>query len=211
MAEGEVPHGDEDERKKEFAWHGGGTSNLESFLKDIKLIPEHLKPFVGGGGAVIRLEAKSRYVLPIHALKDDGKVLLLIIVAKGFTHGWEFSRDTRPAGCILPAVLAWKDRNLVTMTSSADGSRGVYRADEKGESVDGGIRHSFARVGQLTDTCETRRAGWLRQRDGRWTESHSRQPAGIFRDGRQRRNASTSPVAVGPAANLRCWAGIRCG
>ncbi|KAF8278607.1 hypothetical protein TcBrA4_0113240 [Trypanosoma cruzi] len=162
MAEGDVTHDDEDERNKEFAWHGGGTSNLESFLKDFKPNAEQFKPFVGGGEAVIRLEAKSRYVLPIHALKDDGKVVLLIIVAKGFTYGWEFSRDTRPAGCILPAVLAWKDRNLVTMTSSADGSRRVCRADEKGESVDGGIRHSFTRVGQLTYTYRARRAGWLR-------------------------------------------------
>ncbi|RNC37736.1 putative trans-sialidase [Trypanosoma cruzi] len=105
MAEGDVPHDDEDEGKKEFAWHGSGTSNLDSLLKDFKPIPEQFKPFVGGGGAVIRLEAKSRYVLPIHALKDDGKVVLLIIVAKVFAYGWEFSRDTRPAGCIRPAVL----------------------------------------------------------------------------------------------------------
>ncbi|KAF8286997.1 hypothetical protein TcYC6_0027650 [Trypanosoma cruzi] len=107
MAEGDVPHDDEDERKREFAWHGSGTWNLDSFLRDFKPIPEHFKQFLGGGGAVIRLEAKSRYALPIHALKDDGKVVLLVIVAKGFTYGWELSRDTRPAGCIRHAALAW--------------------------------------------------------------------------------------------------------
>ncbi|RNC32297.1 putative trans-sialidase [Trypanosoma cruzi] len=146
MAEGDVPHDDEDERKMGFAWHGSGTSNLDSFLKDFKPIPKPFRQLLGGGGAGIRL-GDDFSVLPTHALKDDGKVVSLVILAKGFTYEWEFSRDTSPAGCIRPAVLAWKDRDLVTMTSSADGSRGVYTSDEKGESVDGGIRHSFARVG----------------------------------------------------------------
>ncbi|ESS63325.1 putative trans-sialidase [Trypanosoma cruzi Dm28c] len=88
------------------------------------------------------------------------------------------------------------------MTLSEDGSRRVCRADEKGESVDGGIRHSFARVGQLTYTYRARRAGRLRQRDDRWTESHPRQPAGIIWEGGRRRNASTSLVADGHVLNL---------
>ncbi|RNC57679.1 putative trans-sialidase [Trypanosoma cruzi] len=183
MAEGDVPHGDEDEKKKEFAWHGSGTSNLDSFLKDFKPIPEHFRQLLGGGGAEIRL-GDNFSVLPTHALKDDGKDVSLVILAKGFTYGWGFSRDTSRAGCIRHAVPAWKDRRLVMVTSCEEGSRGFYRADEKGESVDGGIRHSFARVGQLTYTCGARRAGSPCQRDDRWTESHLREPAGIFRDGR---------------------------
>ncbi|RNC41121.1 trans-sialidase, partial [Trypanosoma cruzi] len=53
----------------------------------------------------------------------------------------------------------------------------------KGESVDGGIRPSFTRVGQLTDTSGARRAGWLCQRDDRWTERRPFQPAGVFLEG----------------------------
>ncbi|EKF27254.1 trans-sialidase, putative [Trypanosoma cruzi marinkellei] len=183
MAEGDVPHDDEDENKKEFAWHRRVASNLESFLKDLKPIPEHIKQFLGAGGGGIRLEDNFS-VLPIHALKDNGKAVSLVILAKGFAYGWEFSKDTSPAGCIQPAVLAWKERKLVRLALCEDGSRRVHTWDVMGESVDGGIRHSFTRVGQLTDTCVARRAGWLRQRDDRWTGRHPRQPAGIFRDGR---------------------------
>ncbi|EKF38955.1 trans-sialidase, putative [Trypanosoma cruzi marinkellei] len=183
MAEGEAPHDDEDENKKEFAWHRRVASNLESFLEVLKFIPEHIKQFLGAGGGGIRLEDNSS-VLPTHALKDNGKAVSLVILAKGFAYGWELSKDTSPAGCIQPAVLAWKENKLVRMASREDGSRGVHTWDVMGESVDRGIRHSFTRVGQLTDTCGAWRAGWLRQRDDRWTESHPRQPAGIFRDGR---------------------------
>ncbi|EKF29799.1 trans-sialidase, putative [Trypanosoma cruzi marinkellei] len=151
MAEGEVPHDDEDENKKEFAWHRRVVSNLESFLKDLKPIPEHFKQFFGAGGAGMGLEGDSS-VLPIHALKDVGKAVSLVILARGLAYGWEFSKDTSPAGCIQPAVLAWEDRKLLRMASREDGSRGVHTWDVMGESVDGGIRHSFTRVGQLTDT-----------------------------------------------------------
>ncbi|RNC38762.1 trans-sialidase [Trypanosoma cruzi] len=55
----------------------------------------------------------------------------------------------------------------------------------KGESVDGGIRPSFTRVGQLTESYRTRRAGWLCQRDDRWTESHPRQPVYSWKEGEE--------------------------
>ncbi|EKF30985.1 trans-sialidase, putative [Trypanosoma cruzi marinkellei] len=158
MTEGEVPHYDEDENKKEFAWHRRVAPNLESFLKDLKPIPEHFKQFLGAGGGGMRLEDNSS-VLPIHALKDNGKAVSLVILAKGFAYGWKFSKDTSPAGCIQPAVLAWKERKLVRMASREDGSRGVHTWDVMGESVDGGIRHSFTRVGQLAEACVARPAG----------------------------------------------------
>ncbi|EKF39364.1 trans-sialidase, putative [Trypanosoma cruzi marinkellei] len=91
MAEGDVPHDDEDENTKEFAWHRRGASILDSFLKDLKPIPEHIKQFLGAGGAGIWLEDNSS-VLPTHALKNVGKAVSLVILAKGLAYGWEFSR-----------------------------------------------------------------------------------------------------------------------
>ncbi|EKG08739.1 trans-sialidase, putative, partial [Trypanosoma cruzi] len=56
----------------------------------------------------------------------------LVILAKGFTYGWEFSNGTSHEGCIQPAVLEWKGKDLVMMTSCEDGSRRVYTSDEEG-------------------------------------------------------------------------------
>ncbi|RNC34678.1 putative trans-sialidase [Trypanosoma cruzi] len=123
------------------------------------------------------------------------------MLAKGVVYDKEFSNDRSHEGCIQPAALEWEGKGLRMMTSCEDGSRRVCRADGKGESVDGGIRHFFRRVGQLTDTYRARRAGWLRQRDDRWTESHPRQPAGIIWEGGRRRNGSASLVADGHAVN----------
>ncbi|EAN92395.1 trans-sialidase, putative [Trypanosoma cruzi] len=133
MAGGLIPHDDDDEEKKEFRWQSQSTSKVPyDIWGDYSTKPKRFKQILGGGGAGIRMEDESRYVLPIQALKDDGKVVSLVILAKGFTYGWEFSNGTSDEGCIQPAVLEWEGKDLVMMTSCEDGSRRVYRADEEG-------------------------------------------------------------------------------
>ncbi|RNC49725.1 complement regulatory protein [Trypanosoma cruzi] len=131
MAKGTVS-GEED-GKKEFEWNQvASTTNLQGVLNDYNTNIKRFKQFLGGGGAGIMLEDNS-YVLPIQALKDDGKEVSLVILAKGTHYGWEFSNDTSRDGCIQPAVLEWEDRGLVMMTSCEDGSRRVYESDDKVE------------------------------------------------------------------------------
>ncbi|RNC38255.1 complement regulatory protein, partial [Trypanosoma cruzi] len=132
MANGVVSYGTDDEKKKEFRWGIQSTTNLQGVLKDYSTNPKPFKQFLGGGGAGIRMEDESRYVLPIQALKDDGKVVSLVILAKKTSYGWEFSNDTSDEGCIQPAVLEWKEKKLIMMTSCDDGSRRVYGSSTMG-------------------------------------------------------------------------------
>ncbi|EAN82255.1 trans-sialidase, putative [Trypanosoma cruzi] len=132
-AGGLIPHDDDDEEKKEFKWQSQSTSLVPyEIWGDYSTKPKRFKQFLGGGGAGIRMEDESRYVLPIQALKDDGKVVSLVILAKGFTYGWEFSNGTSDEGCIQPAVLEWEGKDLVMMTSCEDGSRRVYLSSTMG-------------------------------------------------------------------------------
>ncbi|KAF8298981.1 putative trans-sialidase, Group III [Trypanosoma cruzi] len=124
MADGKVS-GEED-GKMEFEWNRvASTTNLRGILEDYSTNIKRFKQFLGGGGAGIMLEDNS-YVLPIQALKDDGKEVSLVMLSKKLSFGWEFSEDTSRDGCIQPAVLEWEDRELVMMTSCDDGSRRVY-------------------------------------------------------------------------------------
>ncbi|KAF8294756.1 putative trans-sialidase, Group III [Trypanosoma cruzi] len=131
IAAGLIPH--DDEENKEFGWQSKSTSGVPyDFWGDYSTKPKRFKQFLGGGGAGIRMEDESRYVLPIQALKNDGKVVSLVILAKGFTYGWEFSNGTSHEGCIQPAVLEWESKDLVMMTSCEDGSRRVYLSGAMG-------------------------------------------------------------------------------
>ncbi|EAN91337.1 trans-sialidase, putative [Trypanosoma cruzi] len=132
-AGGLIPHDDDDEEKKEFNWGIKSTSGVPyDIWGDYSTNPKRFKQFLGGGGAGIRMEEESRYVLPIQALTNDGKNVSLVILAKGFTYGWEFSNGTSDEGCIQPAVLEWKDKSLLMMTSCEDGSRRVYLSSTMG-------------------------------------------------------------------------------
>ncbi|EAN83900.1 putative trans-sialidase, Group VII [Trypanosoma cruzi] len=133
MADGVVPHYGDDEEKKQFEWQNRSTSGVPyDFWDGTSTKPKPFKQFLGGGGAGIRMEDESRYVLPIQALTHDGKNVSLVILANGTYYGWEFSKHTSHYGCIQPAVLEWKEKKLIMMTSCDDGSRRVYMADEKG-------------------------------------------------------------------------------
>ncbi|EKF28756.1 trans-sialidase, putative, partial [Trypanosoma cruzi marinkellei] len=134
MADGEVQN-DRKNGKLEFEWsQTASTSEVPNdFLKGKSSTPKGFKQFLGGGGAGIKMD-DGPYVLPIQALKNDGTKVSLVILAKKAWYGWEFSKDTSPAGCIQPAVLEWKENKLLMMTSCEDGSRRVYMADEKGTS-----------------------------------------------------------------------------
>ncbi|RNE95828.1 complement regulatory protein [Trypanosoma rangeli] len=121
---------DDNGRKKTFGWHQQSTSPVSTtVLAGLR----SFKQFLGGGGAGIRLGDKS-FVLPVQALKDDGKKVSLLILAKSTSYGWEFSGEVSDAGCLQPAVLEWKENELLMMTSCADGSRRVYWSTSKGKS-----------------------------------------------------------------------------
>nr|AAB49414.1 complement regulatory protein [Trypanosoma cruzi] len=124
----------DDEEKKEFKWNQvASTSGVPHDLwESERTNPKRFKQFLGGGGACIKMEDDGRYVLPIQALKDDGKVVSLVILAKKTSYGWEFSNGTSDEGCIQPAVLEWKEKELIMMTSCDDGSRRVYRSSTMG-------------------------------------------------------------------------------
>ncbi|PWU83036.1 putative trans-sialidase [Trypanosoma cruzi] len=134
MAEVMVRRYEDDEEEKKFEWKQfADTSKLPyDFWDGTSTKPKRFKQFLGGGGAGIRMEDKSRYVLPIQALTHDGKNVSLVILAKGFTYGWEFSKDTSDEGCIQPAVLEWNDE-IIMMTSCDDGSRRVYWSSAMGK------------------------------------------------------------------------------
>ncbi|KAF5224830.1 hypothetical protein ECC02_002135 [Trypanosoma cruzi] len=134
MADGVVPHGTDDEEKKEFKWNQvASTSGVPyDFWEDNSTNRDRFKQFLGGGGAGIKMEDDGRYVLPIQALKNNGKVVSLVILAKKTSYGWEFSNGTSREGCIQPAVLEWKDKSLIMMTSCDDGSRRVYWSSTMG-------------------------------------------------------------------------------
>ncbi|EKF28993.1 trans-sialidase, putative, partial [Trypanosoma cruzi marinkellei] len=87
--------------------------------------PKSFKQFLGGGGAGIQLDDGS-YVLPTQALNKDKKRFSLVILARKTTYGWRTSNDMSDDDCIQPAVLEWKDKSLLMMTSCGDGSRRVY-------------------------------------------------------------------------------------
>ncbi|EKG02438.1 trans-sialidase, putative, partial [Trypanosoma cruzi] len=148
MAEGKVS-GEEDD-KEEFEWNQvASTTNLRGILNDYNTSIKRFKQFLGGGGAGITLEDNS-YVLPIQALKNDGKEVSLVMHSKKLSFGWEFSEGTSREGCIQPAVLEW-DGELVMMTSCEDGSRRVYKSDDKVEWTEA-VGTRLACVGQLTGT-----------------------------------------------------------
>ncbi|EKF26928.1 trans-sialidase, putative, partial [Trypanosoma cruzi marinkellei] len=131
MADGKVSSDEED--KMEFKWQSESTSNVPHDLwEDKGANLKRFKQFLGGGGAGIKMEEVRRYVLPIQALKNDEKVVSLVILARRTSSGWKFSEGESDDGCIQPAVLEWEDRKLVMMASCEDGSRRVYMADEEG-------------------------------------------------------------------------------
>ncbi|PWU95263.1 putative trans-sialidase [Trypanosoma cruzi] len=132
MTDGVIPRYEDDEEKKQFEWHNRSTSKVPyDFWDGTSSKPKPFKQFLGGGGAGIRMEDKSRYVLPIQALTHDGKNVSLVILANGTYYGWEFSKDTSHYGCIQPAVLEWNDE-IIMMTSCDDGSRRVYLSSAMG-------------------------------------------------------------------------------
>ncbi|EKF98015.1 trans-sialidase, putative, partial [Trypanosoma cruzi] len=135
MAEVMVRRYEDDEEEEKFEWKQfADTSMLPyDFWKSNDTNRGRFKQFLGGGGAGIRMEDKSRYVLPIQALTHDGKNVSLVILAKGTHYGWEFSKDTSDEGCIQPAVLEWNDEKLIMMTSCDDGSRRVYWSSAMGK------------------------------------------------------------------------------
>ncbi|RNE95232.1 trans-sialidase, partial [Trypanosoma conorhini] len=90
--------GDDDEG---FEWHEQSTSPIP-YDFDFK----GFKEFLGGGGAGIRL-GDNTFVLPVQALKADGKRVSLVVLARGTSYGWKFSEGTSHDGCVLPAVLEW--------------------------------------------------------------------------------------------------------
>ncbi|KAF5221750.1 trans-sialidase [Trypanosoma cruzi] len=122
--------GEDEER---FEWNQfASTSKLPyDFWESNSTNRSRFKQFLGGGGAGIRMEDKSRYLLPIQALTRDGKNVSLVILANGTHYGWEFSEDTSDEGCIQPAVLEWNDE-IIMMTSCDDGSRRVYWSSAMG-------------------------------------------------------------------------------
>ncbi|EKF28981.1 trans-sialidase, putative, partial [Trypanosoma cruzi marinkellei] len=106
IADGNVLRGKDD---KEFQWnHIKSTTKLQD-VKDHSTKPKRFKEFLGGGGAGIKMEKDGRYVLPIQALKNNGKNVSLVILAEKSSSGWAFSSDTSRDGCIQPAVLEWED------------------------------------------------------------------------------------------------------
>ncbi|EAN85953.1 trans-sialidase, putative [Trypanosoma cruzi] len=132
-ASGQIFVGGGDGEEKEFGWDQGTTSKFfPGLFKNFKANAEPYKQFLGGGGAGIRMEDDSRYVLPIQALKHDGKKVSLVALAEKSSFGWEFSDATSDDGCIQPAVLEWEDGDLVMMTSCEDGSRRVYWSSAMG-------------------------------------------------------------------------------
>ncbi|PWV18257.1 putative trans-sialidase [Trypanosoma cruzi] len=134
MAEVMVRRYRDDEHEEQFEWKQfADTSRLPyDFWESNSANRDRFKQFLGGGGAGIRMEDKSRYVLPIQALTRDGKNVSLVILAKGTHYGWEFSKDTSDEGCIQPAVLEWNDE-IIMMTSCDDGSRRVYWSSALGK------------------------------------------------------------------------------
>ncbi|KAF5216102.1 hypothetical protein ECC02_011156 [Trypanosoma cruzi] len=133
MAEVMVRRYRDDEEEERFEWKQfADTSKLPyDFWGDNSANRDRFKQFLGGGGAGIRMEDKSRYLLPIQALTHDGKNVSLVILANGTYYGWEFSEDTSDEGCIQPAVLEWNDE-IIMMTSCDDGSRRVYWSSAMG-------------------------------------------------------------------------------
>ncbi|RNC31788.1 trans-sialidase, partial [Trypanosoma cruzi] len=134
MAEVTVWRYRDDEEEERIEWNQfASTSKLPyDFWESNSANRGRFKQFLGGGGAGIRMEDKSRYVLPIQALTHDGKNVSLVILAKGTNYGWEFSKDTSDEGCIQPAVLEWNDE-IIMMTSCDDGSRRVYWSSALGK------------------------------------------------------------------------------
>ncbi|KAF5221726.1 trans-sialidase [Trypanosoma cruzi] len=133
MAEVMVRRYRDDEEEERFEWKQfADTSKLPyDFWRNNSANRDRFKQFLGGGGAGIRMEDKSRYLLPIQALTHDGKNVSLVILANGTYYGWEFSEDTSDEGCIQPAVLEWNDE-IIMMTSCDDGSRRVYWSSAMG-------------------------------------------------------------------------------
>ncbi|PWU85739.1 putative trans-sialidase [Trypanosoma cruzi] len=133
MAEVMVRRYRDDEDEERFEWNQFAiTSKLPyDFWRNNSANRDRFKQFLGGGGAGIRMEDKSRYLLPIQALTRDGKNVSLVILANGTHYGWEFSEDTSDEGCIQPAVLEWNDE-IIMMTSCDDGSRRVYWSSAMG-------------------------------------------------------------------------------
>ncbi|KAF5216311.1 hypothetical protein ECC02_010928 [Trypanosoma cruzi] len=133
MAEVMVRRYRDDEEEERFEWKQfADTSKLPyDFWRNNSANRDRFKQFLGGGGAGIRMEDKSRYLLPIQALTRDGKNVSLVILANGTHYGWEFSEDTSDEGCIQPAVLEWNDE-IIMMTSCDDGSRRVYWSSAMG-------------------------------------------------------------------------------
>ncbi|PWU96828.1 putative trans-sialidase [Trypanosoma cruzi] len=133
MAEVMVRRYRDDEEEERFEWKQFAiTSKLPyDFWGNNSANRDRFKQFLGGGGAGIRMEDKSRYLLPIQALTRDGKNVSLVILANGTYYGWEFSEDTSDEGCIQPAVLEWNDE-IIMMTSCDDGSRRVYWSSAMG-------------------------------------------------------------------------------
>ncbi|PWU97917.1 putative trans-sialidase, Group VII [Trypanosoma cruzi] len=133
MAEVMVRRYRDGEEEERFEWKQfADTSKLPyDFWGDNSANRDRFKQFLGGGGAGIRMEDKSRYLLPIQALTHDGKNVSLVILANGTYYGWEFSEDTSDEGCIQPAVLEWNDE-IIMMTSCDDGSRRVYWSSAMG-------------------------------------------------------------------------------
>ncbi|RNE99410.1 trans-sialidase, partial [Trypanosoma conorhini] len=127
----------DDDESEGFEWHSQSTSPIPSDLES----PTPFKEFLGGGGAGIRL-GDNTFVLPVQALKADGKRVSLVVLARGTSYGWKFSEGTSHDGCVLPAVLEWGGAGgLLMMASCADGSRRVYESASKGR---GGRRRSAA-------------------------------------------------------------------
>ncbi|RNC35693.1 trans-sialidase [Trypanosoma cruzi] len=124
-ASGKVSAGCGNREMKAFEWDYDSTSNPTGLLRYCKPHPGRLKQFLGGGSEGVRLEDGGRYVLPIQLLNGDGRSVSLTILAKGFTHDWEFSDYTAPEDCIQPAVPEWEGKGLRMMTSCGDGSRRV--------------------------------------------------------------------------------------
>ncbi|EKF27012.1 trans-sialidase, putative, partial [Trypanosoma cruzi marinkellei] len=113
MADGEVKNGRKETENKQFEWQSRSTSEVPYFFWEGNSTNRNrFKQFLGGGGAGIKMD-DGPYVLPIQAVKNDGTKVSLVILAKRTTDRWEFSKDTSPAGCIQPAVLEWKEKELL--------------------------------------------------------------------------------------------------
>ncbi|RNE99118.1 trans-sialidase, partial [Trypanosoma conorhini] len=79
----------DDDESEGFEWHSQSTSPIPSDLES----PTPFKEFLGGGGAGIRL-GDNTFVLPVQALKADGKRVSLVVLARGTSYGWKFSEGT---------------------------------------------------------------------------------------------------------------------